>query len=119
MFSPDEVKVQKRFFNPEIAATLTTKLPIEDGYVSLIRSMHLVEYRHQSSMLNFRYGMYNPEYPNILKNNSFALDFDYFTVEAIESSDSIIQFIDNGHKSIQKLFETAITEALRKVMNNV
>ena len=80
--------------------------------------MHMNEYRIDDMSLNFRYGMFNPEYPNFLKKNDFVLDFDFFTNDVIESVDSIIQILDKGHSEIQSLFESSITDSLREVMNN-
>ena len=84
----------------------------------LIRSMHTTEYRLDSMTLNFRYGMYNPEYPNVLKKNSFVLDYDCFSDEMVESSEKVIQTIIQGHSMIQSLFEKNITDDMRKVMND-
>lgn len=117
LFDSGKIKLQKNFFAPDIAATLATKLPIGEDEMLLIRSMHMSEYRLSTMTLNFRYGMFNPEYPNILRKNSFALDYDCFTTEQLESADEILRNLENGHRAIQLLFENAITDAMRKVMN--
>lgn len=78
--------------------------------------MHMAEYRIDEMTMNFRYGMYNPEYPNYLKKNDFVLDFDFFSNEIIDSSDVILQLLNKGHDEIQSLFEQSITDSLREVM---
>ena len=117
LFDSEKIKLQKNFFASDIAATLVTKLPDDEHEMSLIRSMHMSEYRLPTMTLNFRYGMFNPEYPNVLRKNNFALDYDCFTTDQLESADEILRNLENGHQAIQYLFENAITDTMRKVMN--
>lgn len=118
MYQQPKIKLQKNFFTNEIAATLNSRFTINDEKPYMIRSMHLTEYRIDEMTLNFRYGMFNPEYPNSLKKNDFVLDFDFFSDDVIESVDKIIRVLGNGHNEIQSLFESSITDSLREVMNN-
>ena len=118
MFQQPRVKLQKNFFPPEIAASIYTKLTEADGRPRMIRSMHLTEYRIDEMTMNFRYGMFNPEYPNSLKKKDFVLDFDFFSNDVIDSTDGIIHILDKGHDVIQSLFEHSITDSLREVMDN-
>lgn len=121
LFKSDEIKLQKNYFSSEIAASLVPKMdinPVSDE-LSIVRSMNLSEYLLGSgARLNFRYGMYNPDYPSSLKKNDFALDFDCFSNEIFSNSDDILKCITEGHSAIQKVFERSITEVLRKVMKN-
>ena len=118
IFESSRIKLQKQYFLNEIAATLIIKPNREKDELSLVRSMHTNEYRCDSMSLNFRYGMYNPDYPNILKNNSFVLDYDCYTEELKETADDILRTIEKGHDLIQQMFEKSITDALRKVMKD-
>ena len=56
LFDPEKIKLQNNFFASDIAATLVTKLPNDEHEMSLIRSMHMSEYRLPTMTLNFRYG---------------------------------------------------------------
>lgn len=118
IFDSGRIKLQKQYFSSEISATLIIRPNQEKGTLYLVRSMHTNEYRCNSMSLNFRYGMYNPDYPNILKTNTFALDYDCFTEEPKETADDILRTIDRGHDLIQQVFEKSITDALRKVMKD-
>lgn len=119
IYDQEKIKLQKSFFSDDIAASLVVKKTIQDAeYPYLIRSMHTSEYRSDSLVLNFRYGMFNPEYPNIMTKNSFVLDYDCFSEEIIETSDLVIETITQGHSLIQSLFEKNITDSMRKVMKN-
>lgn len=53
----------------------------------------------------------------IFEINDFALDFDFFSNEIIDSSDEILQVLDKGHNEIQSMFEQSITDSLREVMD--
>ena len=68
--------------------------------------------------LNFRFGMYNPQYPQAMKKINYVLDYDCFCDEAVVGFDAMMSHIQKGHDSIQKMFEASITTQLRKVMNN-
>jgi len=118
IFEQEKIKLQKNFFTSEIAASLQTKINAEAKDNQIVRSMHLTEYRMDEMMINFRYGMFNPEYPNIMRKNDFVLDFDAFSSDVIDSADGIIRTIDKGHQKIQELFENSISDYLREVMDN-
>lgn len=117
IFDTSRIKLQKNFFTSDVASSLHIKLVEEENRPRLIRSMHMAEYRIDEMTMNFRYGMFNPEYPNFLKKNDFALDFDFFSNEVIDSSSELLQVFDKGHNEIQYLFEESITDSLREVMN--
>ena len=116
IFDTSKIKLQKKYFASEIASSLYVRIA-EEQTPRLIRSMHMAEYRVDEMTMNFRYGMFNPEYPNFLKKNDFALDFDFFSNEIIDSSDEILQVLDKGHNEIQSMFEQSITDSLREVMD--
>lgn len=116
IFDSAKLKLQKKFFIPEIAASL--KVTAKEESPHLIRSMHMAEYRINDMTMNFRYGMFNPEYPNVLKKNNFALDYDFFSNDIIDSADGIMYVLDKGHQEIQAMFEKSITDSLREVMSN-
>lgn len=113
-FSEEGIKPQKNFFTANVGALLDTK-QVED---KCIRSMAMNEYVVDDMHLNFRFGMYNPQYPQAMKKINYVLDYDCFCDEAVVGFDALMSHIQKGHDSIQKLFEASITTQLRKVMNN-
>ena len=118
ILKPDEVRIRKNFFTPEIAATINTKTFKGNRDIALARTMQITEYKVGGMRLNFRYGLFNPQYPNPLLDTSFALDYDCYTDESIEEADGLLQCVVKGHDAIQMVFESSITDALRKVMHN-
>ena len=118
IFQQPKIKLQKKYFTPEVAASLYPKIAMAEGSPCMIRSMHMSEYRIDEMTMNFRFGMYNPEYPNILRKNDFVLDFDFFSNDVIDSADGVLHVLEKGHDEIQSLFEHTITDSLREVMLN-
>lgn len=113
-FNEEIFKPQKNFFVPEVGALLD----ITQRNTGCIRSMALNEYQFDDMHLNFRYGMYNPQYPQYIKKLDFVLDYDCFCDDAVLGFDRMIAHIQKGHDNIQNMFENSITDKLRKVMNN-
>lgn len=118
IFNSNDIKIRKNMFASSISSSIGANTLDKEGDIRLTRAMGMNEYQVSSMILNFRYGMYNPDFPNPLQKKDFVLDFDCFTMEPIESSDGILRCIDMGHKSIQVLFETSITDSLRKVLHD-
>ncbi|MBR4531212.1 TIGR04255 family protein [bacterium] len=114
LFGEEKIKPQKKFFVPNVGALLETKFA-ENGF---IRSMAMNEYLVDDMRLNFRYGMYNPQYPQPMKKVNYVLDYDCFCSDALDGFDVIKSHIQKGHDSIQNKFENSITDQLRKVMEN-
>lgn len=113
-FGEKGLRPQKNYFVSPVGLLLETK---QEG-INCIRSMAMNEYFFDDMHLNFRFGMYNPQYPQIMKKSNYVLDYDCFCDEAIVGYDSIISHIISGHDIIQRMFEKSITEQLRKVMLN-
>lgn len=111
-FNEEGIKPQKNFFISSIGALLETKQSVRD----CTRAMAMSEYIIDDMHLNFRYGMYNPQYPQVIKKPSFVLDYDCYIEGAISGYDTIMNHIQKGHDNIQLIFEDSITSQLRKVM---
>ena len=118
LFDIDSIKIRKNMFSPEVSATLNAKEFSSENGTQLIRAMSMNEFQIENMLLNFRFGMYNPDYPNPLNKESLSLDYDCFTTEPLESADAILRGIMRGHDAIQELFEASITGNLRKVLAN-
>ena len=118
LLDSEKMKIQKNFFSQEIAAIINSKTFNDDSTITLRRSMQTVEYLVDDMILFFRFGLYNPQYPGSIVDNSFALDYDCFTGDALNTKEEVMTVLNKGHDSIQKLFEESITDSLRKVMND-
>lgn len=113
-----QIRLSKNCFNKEVQA-LFNPISSDDSLIrKSVRSMCLNEYRVDDMRLNFRYGMYNPHYPNIMREASFTLDYDCFCDSVLSGFDDIMLHVIKGHNEIQSLFELSITDALREKMNS-
>ena len=117
-FVSNNVKVKKNFFAKDIASAYETKLPKLKDNIVCIRSMHTAEYRIDDMHLTFRYGMFNPDYPGIMKKNDFVLDYDCCCNDMIADCFNLLEHIDKAHDAIQILFEESITDSLREIYRN-
>lgn len=118
IFEASRIKLRKNMFSQGISASLNIKDLIPNNELLLTRSMSLSEYQLNNMLLKFRFGMFNPDYPNPLDKGDFALDYDCYTTEPMESTGEILQIVTRGHDAIQELFEASITDSLRKILNN-
>ena len=67
-------------------------------------------------MLNFKYGMHNPDLPAPIKKKIFVLDYDaYFT--SLQEIGDIKSNLEAAHDEIQKLFEDNIEDRLRDILH--
>ena len=117
IFNNDRIRPQKNYFDNQIASLMDVK-NLEEGAIEPIRIMALNQYNVDNMRLDFRYGQYNKEYPQPIRNISFVLDYDCYSEELIKECEILEKYILQGHNAIQCLFENSITDKLRKVMND-
>ena len=117
-FDVGQMRVQKNYFNANVACALERKLTDIDDTFCLTRATHRIEYKVDDMKLNFVYGLNNKNYPNAISDSaSFMLDYDCFRDEVIERLDETIRVLKSAHSNIQTLFESSITDNLRRVMD--
>lgn len=116
-FGKNGIKPQKNFFTTPASAFADTRI-LNGKKIIPIRAMALSEFIIDDMHLNFRYGQYNPQYPQPMKQVSFVLDYDCFCEEPLKGLEIILEHINKGHDAIQELFEASITEKLKKVMQD-
>lgn len=95
---------------------LTTFLKVYQNSDNIIKAINRLEIKDDTYILALQYGLNNPDYPAISKQNLFIVDIDAFCGNI--EQDDIDYNIDNLHNSIQDLFENLITNKLRNMLNN-
>ena len=114
-FGKNGIKPQKSYFTTPASAFVDAR--VTNGQKTIPRrAMALSEFIVDDMHLNFRYGQYNPQYPQPIKQVSFVLDYDCFCEEPLKGLEAMLQHINKGHDAIQELFEASITDKLKKVM---
>ena len=82
----------------------------------LSRLFHNSELNFGDHKMKIKFGIFNPDYPAIIKKKTYILDFDMFILDDLTYSD-IETRLDSFHSKIQSTFEIFITDNLRRVMN--
>lgn len=86
--------------------------------LSVSRAMGQLVFKDGFNSLNFNYGIYNNDFPNEINKKSFILDYDYYSNIPIDTSETnLIDTVKDYNKKIEKLFESSITDAFRKLLN--
>lgn len=99
------------FINRPLIASLDF-LPEKDN---LSRSMGIIELNRENHKVLFQYGMYNPDYPNLIAQRVFVLDFDCYTTDELNTSE-IMKTVKMLQKDEEELFERSIENGLREMM---
>ncbi|MBC2712844.1 MAG: TIGR04255 family protein [Desulfosarcina sp.] len=79
---------------------------------------NIIQNYNDNMMINFQYGMHNPDYPSIIKKKLYILDFDAF-LQGVMEKELIQNQFDIAHTRIENLFEKSIKQKLRDLMEEV
>jgi uncharacterized protein (TIGR04255 family) len=84
----------------------------------ILRAFNNFTVSNKDMVLQFQYGMHNPDFPAPIKKKLFVLDFDAYTQGLLDFSE-IQAKLEDFHEAIGKLFEQVITDKLREIMGEV
>lgn len=117
----NEIKIQegnsldyKGYINKNLTGIITNLINTDTD--KPLRLMHLVSVKGEDGVLNFQFGIFNPEYPNPIARKEFILDYDYYSETDIEI-DSIKSLAVKFNEFITQWFERSIDTKLRTLMN--
>lgn len=89
----------------------------DKSLISRSFSNHSQQY-DDGMMLNFQYGMHNPDFPSRIKKKIYILDYDAYYQGKMDIED-LKKTIDLPHLRIETLFESCITQKLRDKMEKI
>ena len=113
LFDETTKKPQKNFFNSYISNFVNLKFGSKVK-PKLSRIITKSEFVIDDDMrLVFNFGLHNKQYPSILSDNSFILDYDASCNAIINDSDSIIDKVRKGYSSIMDLLDNSISDVLK------
>jgi uncharacterized protein (TIGR04255 family) len=82
------------------------------------RAFSTLIFKEEDADVSFRYGIWNKQYPSMITQKEFVLDYDCFTVLPINPKEEDIEkLISNFNTYSETLFEASISDKLRKLMN--
>ena len=100
------------YLNPELLSMFNVS---ENNNLLSRAFSNVVQQFNSGMLLNFQYGMHNPDFPSRIRQKLFILDYDaYF--QGLISCDEVKDHIDLAHESIENLYEKSITQNLRELM---
>lgn len=99
------------FINPRLSSML--------GFVKdsnrITRAMGNMEFNFDGIGLRLQYGVFNPDYPAVVKRKEFILDIDASS-PGLTSYEQFMEQLVTLHGHVTTVFELAIGERLRKAM---
>jgi uncharacterized protein (TIGR04255 family) len=100
-----------RYLVPELLGAFT----IVERADTLSRTFSVLELTEGEASFRFQYGMHNPDYPAVIRKKLFILDFDAYCNLQL-NREEIPAYLDQFHVRINTLFESLITDGLRRKM---
>lgn len=95
---------------------LLAPFKVADDENKIARYLNNIVLNFEYFILNFRYGMHNPDFPTPIRKKIFVLDYDAHVTTLQDISD-IKQNLDIFHDEIVKFFESHIKNGLRTIMH--
>ncbi len=80
------------------------------------RAFSVLEFNFDGEFITFQYGISNPDYPAPIRQKQFVLDLDGYSIGAFGKLE-MKECAKKAHSRIQKIFESAILDDTRKIMN--
>ena len=85
---------------------------------AIARAMGQIVFKENFGDINFRYGLWNANYPNEINEKVFILDFDGYSKFPLDTDETnIIKLVEEYNQKIEDLFESVIKEDLSKILN--
>ena len=97
--------------------SLVSSLSFPGDGEGLTRAMSNMELVVDGIGLRFQYGVWNPDYPNIVRRKEFILDLDASAMGLASYSEACDQTV-HLHNIVESTFERSIKDALRKTMED-
>ena len=94
---------------------LLSSIGMADDKNTISRAFNMLGFNYDDMHMTFQFGIFNPDYPALVRRREFTLDFDAYCQGCLEKA-SIETYFEKFHDKIKKSFEECITKELRKVM---
>jgi uncharacterized protein (TIGR04255 family) len=82
-----------------------------------VRQVQISEYLTDDFKIRIQTGIFNPDYPAVIKRPDFVLDIDCY-VDTPHRISEVSGIVDQLHAAIQDKFEQLVTDDLRKVLRD-
>lgn len=102
-------------WNDYLNDNLLTLFDIAEDKSKIAKCFNNIIFNFEDFIVNFKYGMHNPDFPTPIRKKIFILDYDAYVTTLQDLSDiqeNIIRF----HDEIENFFENHIKEGLRVIL---
>ncbi len=100
-----------------INASLLSILNFSTNKTQISRAFSNLEFNHGDFNVRFQFGMHNPDFPAIIRQRHFILDYDAYH-QGLQNPQDIGHNLDRYHEQIQLLFENSIKDSFRERLND-
>lgn len=97
---------------------LLTSFDIADDRSKICRAFNVLEMNYGDFHLRFQYGMPNPDFPAVIKQKIFVLDYDAFCQGPLTTTEVTAKLV-HFHDMINDSFESVIKDGLREKMGMI
>lgn len=112
-FEIDNFAKVKEYFSESISAHLAAVTNPEE----CVRSILVNEYLLDETKIRMQSGLFNPDYPAIIKRRHFVLDIDAY-IDFPHQIRDVDKYFRDFHAKVQSMFESHITQKLRDEVLN-
>lgn len=102
-------------WSTEINPKLLSIIDFHPDKAQLARAFSSLNLNFDGLMINFQFGIANPDFPAPIKRRQFIIDIDGYTVGSY-AKDEVSALIKDAHARVQDIFELSITLALKQQM---
>lgn len=78
-----------------------------------------IEFNGNDFNTKMQYGMVNPNYPTVIKQKTFIIDFDCYSDFFMDTYTEVEEFAIKAHDKIVELFEKSIEQKMRDLLNDL
>ena len=103
-------------WSPYINSYLLANMKYCEDKSITARIFNTIVFKYPDFILQFKYGIHNPDYPSPIKKKIFVLDYDAFVQEGKTPEEIPTQLL-SFHGKIQENFEKSIKDKLREKMS--
>jgi len=82
----------------------------------IARAFHQLFLNLGDFLVNFQYGMHNPDFPDVIRRKVFILDYDAYYDGFVDDNREVHDKLDKFHGVIERLFWNSVQPALKEKM---
>ncbi len=108
------------YFSPNLLGSIKLQKKLIPKKQVLARTMSELALNLGNHILQYRFGIFNTDFPAVNVKREFIIDLDCYSTLAFDIKESsLVELIRNYNNLIEKAFEVSITDKLRLLLNKL